>query len=76
MSFIRKECFWGESTVVIESISHKEEDIDESKELIEDLDIELDLEFEGGLATDAMCHFAYAENNSVNNVNETMMKIR
>ncbi|GBN67236.1 hypothetical protein AVEN_168114-1 [Araneus ventricosus] len=54
MSFIRKDS--GESTVELENIAHEEEeeDIDESEELIEYLGKALDLEFEVGIATDAM----------------------
>nr|GBN67507.1 hypothetical protein AVEN_226372-1 [Araneus ventricosus] len=54
MSFIRKDS--GESTVELENIAHEEEeeDIDESEGLIEYLGKALDLEFEVGIATDAM----------------------
>ncbi|GBM41147.1 hypothetical protein AVEN_4170-1 [Araneus ventricosus] len=51
-----------ESTVERENISHeKGENIDESEELIENFDKVLDLEFEGGIAADAMFYIAYAE---------------
>ena len=66
----------GESTDEIENMSHEEgENIDESEELIKDLDNALDLEFEDGIATDAMFQFAYAEENSMANINGTMKKI-
>ncbi|GBL96823.1 hypothetical protein AVEN_118946-1, partial [Araneus ventricosus] len=50
----------GESTIEIENISYEEEEenIDESEDLIEDLDKALDLEFGGRIATDAMLHIA------------------
>ncbi|GBL84307.1 hypothetical protein AVEN_118678-1 [Araneus ventricosus] len=55
----------GERTFEIENISYEEEgeDIDESGDLIEVLDKALDLEFEGGIATNDMFHIDCAENN-------------
>ncbi|GBL94499.1 hypothetical protein AVEN_235599-1 [Araneus ventricosus] len=47
----KKRVDLGESSVKIESISYEEEDIDESEEIIEDLDKVLDLKFEGGIGT-------------------------
>ncbi|GFY08176.1 uncharacterized protein TNCV_1355891 [Trichonephila clavipes] len=45
-----------ENTVEVEDKSHEEEDNDESEELVEDLDKELDLEFESSVGTDALFH--------------------
>ncbi|GFX45187.1 uncharacterized protein TNCV_3432351 [Trichonephila clavipes] len=60
-----------ENTVEVEDKSHEEEDDGESKELVEDLDKALDLEFESGVGTDALFHVSYAEKNSITNINET-----
>ncbi|GFU96061.1 uncharacterized protein TNCV_3776011 [Trichonephila clavipes] len=65
-----------ENTVEVEDKSYEEEDNDESEELVEDLDKELDLKFESGVGTDALFHVTYGEKNSITNVNETIKKIR
>ncbi|GFT76861.1 uncharacterized protein TNCV_4931591 [Trichonephila clavipes] len=71
-----KQIVLVENTVEVEDKSHEEEDNDESEELVEDLDKELDLEFESGVGTDALFHVTYGEKNSISNVNETIKKIR
>ncbi|GFT31462.1 hypothetical protein TNCV_608801 [Trichonephila clavipes] len=49
-----------ENAIEIEDKSH-EEDNEESEELVEDLDKALDLEFESGVGTDALCFMSLTQ---------------
>ena len=56
-------------------ISH-EEDLDESDDMTEDLDVALDLEFENDVTKDTMfiLFFLYPEKDSTSNINKTIKR--